>query len=435
MSPIKDESASPSRSSFVPPYISDSEPESDSLSPPPRDDERGFMSGYARTLYRSRRGYRGSYGYSRVVRPREDDDENGGENEDDEGVDVYDDGYGDLEDDGEDDGEERDDNEENENENGDSDQEIKDEDSSEPELVLELSIEIDDIPINVPQTQQILLSDMEGSENELDSDRNSTTASEDWRNMDFNQEDEILPPLPPTQEEIMAAVEEELQKQISRAVHEDKIRQNMAAANHRPTPDPSPTIRFFAIGADMCEELMETICSDAKFIGIGRLDGWMFCVDEKVEGACCYRNIVPISDLKKEEVEAEAEYNTLDKVVYGIIWEVHENTLYTLLELGKKDWEPQFGMARVDVVRLECEGVGRAFGMGWGLKRGLREVGMERDVVVFTGVPGGMGLGEGYNESVNRGIVEGCMRGIPDEWVESDVRIWVQYPDVPVQMK
>ncbi|KAF5877038.1 uncharacterized protein Bfra_001399 [Botrytis fragariae] len=425
MSSIKNESAPPSRSNSIPPYISDSEPESVSLSPPREDgsrhDEREFISGYTRSLYRDGRGYRGSYGHGRVERPGGDDDED--ENEDDDGVNEY----GDREDDGE----ERDDNEEEENENEDPDLEIKNEDSPEPEL--EISIEIEDNQMNVPHTQQILLSDMEGSEDELDSDRNSTTASEDWRNMNFNQDDEISTPALPTDEDIMAAAEEELQKQIYKAVQEEKIRQDMAAANHRPTPDPSPTIRFFAIGADMCEEFMETICPDAKLLGIGRLDGWMFCVDEKVEGVCCYRNIAPDSDLKKEE--AEAEYNTIDKVVYGLIWEVHENTLYTLLELDKKGREPQFGMARVDVVRLECKGLGRAFGMGWGLKRGLKEVGMERDVVVFTGIPGGMGLGEGYNEGVNRGIVEGCMRGIPDEWVESDVRIWVQYPYVPVPMK
>ncbi|TGO27085.1 hypothetical protein BPAE_0047g00010 [Botrytis paeoniae] len=437
MSSIKNESASPSRSNSIPPHISDSEPESVSLSSPREDgsrhDEREFMSGYTRSFYRDGRGYRGSYSHRQVERPGEDEDENEneGEDEDDEGLNGYGDGYDEKEDDEGDDGEERDDNEEDENENEDSDQEIKNEDSSEPEL--ELSFEIDDIQMNVPHTQNILLSDMEGSEDELESDRDSTTASEDWRNMNFNQEDEISTHALPTQEGIMAAVEEELQRQIYKAVQEEKIRQDMAAANHRPTPDPSPTIRFFAIGADMCEEFMETICPDAKLLGIGRLDGWMFCVDEKVEGVCCYRNIVPDSDLKKEE--AEAEYNTVDKVVYGLIWEVHENTLYTLLELDKKGREPQFGMARVDIVRLECEGLGRAFGMGWGLKRGLNEVGMERDVVVFTGVPGGMGLGEGYNEGVNRGIVEGCMRGIPDEWVESDVRVWVQYPYVPVPMK
>ncbi|KAF7929661.1 hypothetical protein BELL_0452g00130 [Botrytis elliptica] len=436
MSAVKNESASPSRSNSIPPYISDSEPESVSLSPP-RDDgsrhnEREFMSGYTRSSYRDGRGYRGSSGHSRVERPGGDDDENEneGEDEDDEGLNGYGDGYGGREDDGEDDDEERDDNEEDENENEDSDQEIKNEDSSEPEL--ELSIEIDDMQMNVPHTQQILLSDMEGSEHELDSDRNST-ASEDWRHMNFTQEDEIATLTLPTKEEIAATVEEELQKQIYKSVQEEKIRQDMAAANNRPAPDPSPTIRILAIGTDMCEEFMESICPDVKLIGIGRLDGWMFCVDEKVEGVCCYRNIVPDSDLMNEE--EEAEYNTVDKVVYGLIWEIHESTLYTLLEMNKKGCEPQFGMARVDVVKLECESFGRAFGMGWGLKRGLKEVGVEKDVVIFTGTPGGMGLGEGYNEGVNRGIIEGCMRGIPDEWVESDVRIWVQYPYVPVPMK
>ncbi|KAF7954257.1 hypothetical protein EAE96_005386 [Botrytis aclada] len=436
MSAIKTESASSSRSDSIPPYMSDSEPESASLSPQreggSRHDAREFMSGYTRSLNRDGRGYRGSYGYRRVERPGGNDaDENESEDEDEDGVNQYVDGYGYREEYGEDDGEERDDNEEDEKENEDSDLEIKNEDSSEPEL--ELSIEIDDMQINVPHTQKILLSDMEGSEDELDSDRNSTTASEDWRNMNFNKEDEIATPALPTHEELMARADEELQEEIHKSVQEEKIRQDMVAANHRPTPDPSPTIRFFAIGADMCEEFMKILCPDAKLIGIGRLDGWMFCVDEKVEGVCCYRNIVSDSDLKKEE--AEAEYDTLDKVVYGLIWEIHENTLYTLLELDKKESEPQFGMARVDIVRLECEGFGRAFGMGWGLKRGLKEVGVERDVVVFTGTPGGMGLGEGYNEGINRGIVEGCMRGIPDEWVESDVRIWVQYPYVPVPMK
>ncbi|KAF7898255.1 hypothetical protein EAF00_004701 [Botryotinia globosa] len=436
MSAIKNESASPCRSNSIPPYISDSEPESVSISPPREDgsrhDEREFMSGYTRSLYRDGRGYRGSYGHSRVERPGGDNDENKneGEDEDDENMNGYGDGCGDGEDDGEDDGEERNVNEEDENENEDSDEEIKDEDSSEPEL--ELSIEIDDMQMNVPHTQQILLSDMEGSEDELRSDRNSTTASEDWRNMNFSQEDEISTPILPTKKE-MTGVEEKLQKQIYEALQKEKIRQDMAAANHKPAPDPSPTIRFFAVGADMCEELMETICPDVKLLGIGRLDGWMFCVDETIEGVCCYRNIVPDSDLKTEE--AEAEYNTVDKSVYGLIWEVHESTLYTLLELDKKPSEPQFGMARADVMRLKCEGFGRAFGMGWGLKRRLKEVKMERDVVVFTGTPGGMGLGEGYNERVNRGIIEGCMRGIPDEWVESDVRIWVQYPHVPIPMK
>lgn len=315
MSAIKNESASPSRSNSIPPYVSDSETDSVSISPPRKDgsrhDEREFMSGYTRSSYRDGRGYRGSYGHGQIERPGEDNDENENEGEDDEDEDLngYGDGYGNREDDGKDDGEERDDNEEDENENEDSDEEIKNEDSSEPEL--ELSIEIDDMQINVPHTQQILLSDMEGSEDELKSDRNSTTASEDWRNMNFNQEDEISTPTLPTREEIKVLDEKELQKQIYKAFQEKKIRQDVAAANHRPTPDPSPTIRFFAIGADMCEEFMETICPDVKLLGIGRLDGWMFCVDEKVEGVCCYRNIVPDSDLKKEE--AEAEYILLTK--------------------------------------------------------------------------------------------------------------------------
>ncbi|TGO86751.1 hypothetical protein BPOR_0279g00060 [Botrytis porri] len=425
MSSIKNESAPPSRSNSIPPYVSDSEPESGSLSPQRengnRHDDREFMNGYTHFYYRDGGGNGGSYyGHRRVERP------GGYEYENDDGMNRFGDEYIRREDDGE----ERDDNEQDENENEDYEQENKNEDSSEPEL--ELSIEIDDMQMNVPLTQQILLSDMEGSEDELNSDRNSSTASEDWRNMNFNRDDEIATPALPTQEEIMAT-EVELQKQIYKALQEEKIRQDIAAANHKPTPDPSPTIRFLAVGADMCEEFMEILCPDVKLIGIGRLDGWMFCVDEKVEGVCCYRNIVPNANLEKEEVEAE--YITVDKVVYGLIWEVHENTLYTLLEMDKKGCEPQFEMARVDVMKLECKSFGRAFGMGWGLKRELKEVGMEKDVVVFTGTPGGIGLGEGNNEGVNRGIVEGCMRGIPDEWVESDVRTWIQYPYVPVPMK
>lgn len=192
------------------------------------------------------------------------------------------------------------------------------------------------------------------------------------------------------------------------------------------TPDPSPSITFLAIGEDMCEAVMRNICPDAKFLGIGRLDGWMYCVDEAVEGVCCYRNILPAERQREEN----GEYDTKESVVYGILWEVHESTIYTLLNGQKREEDPKYDMARVNVMRLSCEnGFGPAFGKGWGLKRELREEGIEEDVLIFTGTPGGIGLGEGYNDEVNKGIVEGCMMGIPDEWVESDVRMWVKYPD------
>ncbi|KAB8295310.1 hypothetical protein EYC80_007213 [Monilinia laxa] len=194
------------------------------------------------------------------------------------------------------------------------------------------------------------------------------------------------------------------------------------------TPDTSPSITFLAIGEDMCEEVMRNICPDAKFLGIGRLDEWMYCVDETVEGVCCYRNILPAE--RQEEDEENEGYDTKESVVYGILWEVHESTIYTLLNGLKREDDPKYDMARVNVMRLSCEnGFGPAFGHGWGLKRELREEGIEQDVLIFTGTPGGFGLGEGYNDEVNRGIVKGCMMGIPDEWVESDVRKWVKYPD------
>ncbi|QSZ36799.1 hypothetical protein DSL72_006682 [Monilinia vaccinii-corymbosi] len=200
------------------------------------------------------------------------------------------------------------------------------------------------------------------------------------------------------------------------------------------TPDPSPGITFLAIGADMCKEYMRDICPDAKLLGIGRLDGWMYCVDEAVEGVCCYRNVLPVGRKKGED----EEYDTRESVVYGLLWEVHESTIYTLLNKERREADPKYDMARVNVLRLSCEnGFGAAFGKGWGLRRELREEGMEEDALIFTGTPGGIGLGAGYNREINRGIVEGCMRGIPDEWVESDVRKWVQYPsaDSPIHLK
>ncbi|KAJ8067475.1 hypothetical protein OCU04_004820 [Sclerotinia nivalis] len=387
MPTIKRESTSPpqslSRSDSIPLYVPDSDSagsSSASLSPPP-EDEPVFMNGY--------HGYRNggcrNPGYHRIVLPEADsgngsgngDDGDGSENDEENGDGDGDDG--------------------SENDNG-------DEDENEDDVI--------EVDINGSEMQQVI--NIASTEDEED-EAGSTTDSEE-----FHLLDEEGNPIPNSRERIMAEAEE-------------RIKKDMLEANLEATPDPSPLIKFFAVGADMCEYYMLKICPDAKLLAIGRLDGWMYCVDASVEGVCCYQNILPLGTDPADE-----EYNTRGRVVYGVLWEVHENTLFTLLSMNKTERDMKFEMARVDIMRLECEkGFGPAFGMGWGLKRKLREKGVETDVVTFTGTPGGMGLGEGYNEEVNRGIVEGCMRGIPDEWVESDVRLWVQYPnpDAPIHLK
>ncbi|CAD6444721.1 04dc93ce-a00d-4ce4-a987-a246ca85211f [Sclerotinia trifoliorum] len=281
-----------------------------------------------------------------------------------------------------------------------------------------------EVEMNIEETQEVVdiaSTEEEEEEEEEGNDSGSTTESEE-----FHLLDEEGNPIPNTRENIMA-------------VAEARIKRDMQDANYEATPDPSPLIKFFAVGADMCDYYMLKICPDANLLGIARLDNWMYCVDADVEDVCCYQNILPL-DTQPPDSEPEPGYNTRGKVIYGILWEVHENTLFKLLSMDKTEEDAQLGMARVDVMRLECEkgfGPAFAFGMGWGLKRRLREIGTEADVVTFTGKPGRVGLGQGFNERVNRGIVEGCMRGVPDEWVESDVRLWVQYPsqEEPVLLK
>ncbi|KAF7861523.1 hypothetical protein EAF04_008086 [Stromatinia cepivora] len=373
MPTIKRESTSRShslsRSDSIPPYVSDSD-STDSASPSLSPPPEDD-----RVFMNGYHGYRNggcrNPGYRRIVLPEADSGDENGNGDDDGG---------------------------SENDSGDEDENRED------------IIEVD---MNGSEMQQII--HIASTEEDEEDEAGSTTDSEE-----FHLLDEEGNPIPNSRERIVADAEE-------------RIKKDMLEANLEATPDPSPLIKFFAVGADMCECYMLKICPDAKLLGIGRLDGWMYCVDAGVEGVCCYQNILPLGTHPADE-----EYNTRGRVIYGVLWEVHENTLFTLLSMNKTEWDAKFKMARVDIMRLECEkGFGPAFGMGWGLKRKLREKGVETDVVIFTGTPGGMGLGEGYNEAVNRGIVEGCMRGIPDEWVESDVRLWVQYPnpDAPIHLK
>jgi hypothetical protein len=82
-------------------------------------------------------------------------------------------------------------------------------------------------------------------------------------------------------------------------------------------------------------------------------------------------------------------------------------------------------MAKVTVMRISVDR-----NLGWGVRRDMREMGWVSDVVIFVGRRGDVdvGLAEGCNEEVNAGIVQGCIWGIPDTWVEENVRRWVKHP-------
>ncbi|ESZ96498.1 hypothetical protein SBOR_3120 [Sclerotinia borealis F-4128] len=394
MPPLKETTASlPHTHSPTHSHSSSSSAGSASLSPPPEDTSM-FLSGQR--------------GFLRRIEDEDDDDddeegEGGGEEEGKEGSESEID--------------------QNNEENG---IEAEVEMGTESEIEAEVEVEINDEEI-----QHRLQHDAAAAEEEEQQQyAKANTLSPPTRTLLPSPKKHIahMPmPMPRTRQQMRA---------LSAARKTNTMHQSTSSTHCEAAADTTPLVKYFAVGADMSTPFMESVCADARILAIGRLDGWMFCVDGGVQGVCCYRNVLPW-DVKMEgegegegeqEEEEEEEYNTRGKVVYGVLWEVHESTIYKLLNWEKKEKDAKLDMARVEIMKLECENEFRSFGMGWGLNRKLRAVGVEPDVVVFTGTPGGWGLGDGYNWDVNHGIAEGCMRGIPDEWVNSDVRWWVQYP-------
>lgn len=193
------------------------------------------------------------------------------------------------------------------------------------------------------------------------------------------------------------------------------------------------TVLYFAVGKDMNPAYMRQFCPSAHIVDFARLDNYEYIIDHLIEEPCvlpCSYNETQTQTQNQDQTqndnrENQNHNNESRKVVYGMLYEIDVESLFDMHAAWTGPNGEMMEIDRVDVMRMSVDRK-----LGWGVRRDLHEEGWVHNVSVFVGTLGEVyvGLGEGCNEEVNVGIVLGCLWGIPDRWVEENVRRWVNHP-------